>query len=255
MKNIFNVCTLFFVIVLISSHLISCGKSNPLETNIPIKELSLISEMTLPFTEPSGIAYSEKLKKIWIVSGGDQSIYVLDTNFNVENKLPYKGNDLEGITFDATDSTLWIIDEATKTITHLNRNGNILRQDQLTYTTNVVNKGPEGITIGKNHQLYLVNERDPSILLELDTAFNITQTYQLNFAKDYSDIMYDDSSETFFVLSDESEAFYRLNTKQEAQERYPLPNGGNEGLAYNREQKIFYIVNDATSTLSVFKLK
>jgi uncharacterized protein YjiK len=252
MKSIFNKSHLLLYLILIGSMNVSCKNANSSETNIPQKGLQLISEIDLPFTEPSGLAFSETLQKMWVVSGGDQHIYMLDTAGNIEKKLNYKGTDLEGIAFDVTDSTLWIIDEATKEIVHLDLDGNVLFHKEETYSS-TPNKGPEGITIGKDHTIYIVNERDPSVLFELDSTYEITQFYPLNFALDYSDISYNQTTDTFWILSDESNAFFSWSKQQGVIEKYLLPNSKNEGIAFDRMRNIFYIVNDATGKLSFYR--
>jgi uncharacterized protein YjiK len=252
MKNIYRAFRRFLFFILVGIAGVCCNKQKSTESDFPRIELQLISVKVLPFTEPSGIAFSESMQKMWIVSGGDQHIYMLDTAGNVEKKLSYTGIDLEGISFDATDSTLWIVDEGTKEVVHLDRKGNVLFRKIVEYTT-LPNKGPEGITLGKNHEIYIVNEREPGILFELDSTYSLSKSYQLNFALDYSDISYDLSTDSFFILSDESGAFYQWNKQQGVINVYPLPNMKNEGIAYNRQRNLFYIVNDETAELYFFK--
>ena len=231
-----------------------CDKSNSSDATPLDSRLALVSEIELPFTEPSGIAYSEKLNRLWVVSGGDQKIYVLDTAGNVEKKLLFTGVDLEGITFDATDSTLWVVDEATHEISHLDLDGNVLFQKSVPYSSSP-NKGPEGITIGKDHRIHILNERDPSVLYELDATCEIVNSYQLDFALDYSDVSYDSSLDSFFIISDESQAFFVWSKKQGVTDRYFLSNAKNEGMAFDQKRSVFYIVNDAMSTLTIYARK
>jgi uncharacterized protein YjiK len=255
MKNIYKAHHLLCSLLLLGMIDISCNKANYSKAGIPQKELQLILEMNLPFTEPSGLAFSEVLQKMWVVSGGNQHVYMLDMNGRVEKKLKYKGVDLEGIAFDATDSTLWVIDESTKQLSHLDLDGHVLIQKQILYSTKKINKGPEGITIGPKHLIYIVNERDPSLLIRLDHDFKIEYSYQLNFASDYSDITYDSSSNSFFILSDESKAFFLWNEQQGVICKYLLPNTKNEGIAFDQKRGVFYIVNDATAQLYIYKIK
>jgi uncharacterized protein YjiK len=249
MKNIFNV-QLFAVFC--SFLFASQGGSNVQKPDVPQKIITLITEIRLPFSEPSGIAWSEHLQKLWVVSGGDQHIYMLDADGNVEKRLRFTGTDLEGITFDAIDSTLWIIDEATKEITHLDLDGNVLYQKRLNYSSHR-NKGPEGIAIGKDHRLYVLNERNPSVLFELDSNCSIARSYQLDFAKDYSDVVYDDSSNSFFILSDESKAFFKWDPMRGVTATYALPHRSNEGIAYDRKRGVFYIVNDKKARMYIYQ--
>lgn len=256
MKSIFSGRRILFGAVLCCIVCASCRNSHSSEPSLPTGELVLISDIVLPFPEPSGIAYSGVLHRLWVVSGGsNQHIYTLDTNGIVERRLFYKGTDLEGIAFDETDSTLWVIDEDTKILSHLDLDGILLSQKQLMYTTVEINKGPEGITIGQGHTFYILNQREPSVLFELDSAFNIGSTYQLDFAPDYSDITYDSSSDSFFILSGASAEFFTWTKRQGATIKYPLPEIANEGIAYDRERDVFYIVNDASAHLYLYRRK
>jgi uncharacterized protein YjiK len=254
MKSIFNARILILFMLLFGSINLSCNKSHPSDSSIPSRELILVSEVILPFTEPSGICYSESLQKLWVVSGGDQTIYMLDINGNVEKELPYTGTDLEGIAFDSVDSTLWIIDEATKKVSHLDCDGKVLFHKHISYSS-TENKGPEGITIGKNHMLYIINERDPCVLLRLDSNCVIEKTYPLDFASDFSDLTYDASGGSLYLLSDESRELYLWNESQGVIFRYPLETTGNEGVAIDEKRNIFYIVNDPSAKLLIYREK
>ncbi|RPI03790.1 MAG: hypothetical protein EHM64_11780 [Ignavibacteriae bacterium] len=252
MKNISDVHHLFLAVCFIGLAGFSCQKAGPTETDVPKKELQLRSAITLPFTEPSGIAFSESMQKMWVVSGGDQHIYRLDTAGHVEYQLAYKGTDLEGIAFEPADSTLWIVDEASKEIVHLDLNGNVLFRKALSYQSNP-NKGPEGITIGRDHALFIINESDPSVMFQLDSTYSIAKTFTLNFASDYSDVTYEPMTDSFYILSDESNGFYSWNTQQGALMKYVLPDSKNEGIAFDRTRNRFYIVNDASAKLAVYQ--
>jgi DNA-binding beta-propeller fold protein YncE len=255
MKNISNGCSALFLSFLCCVACGSCRNSHSSETSLPTEELVFVADIPLPFPEPSGIAYSESLQKLWVVSGGsNQHIYVLDTNGIVERRLFFSGTDLEGIAFDEIDSTLWVIDEDTKRISHLDLDGNLLAQKYLSYDA-IPNKGPEGITIGQGHTFYILNQRDPSVLYELDSVFQIAHSYPLGFAPDYSDIAYDSSSDSFFILSGASAEFFAWTKQQGAKIKYSLPDIGNEGIAYDRKRNFFYIVNDASGYLSIYRKK
>jgi uncharacterized protein YjiK len=253
MKNIYKTHHLLFFLLFLGLIGTLCNKTSYSQAHIPQKELRLISEINLPFTEPSGLAFSEAMQKMWVVSGGNQHVYMLDTIGRVEKKLKYKGVDLEGIAFDATDSTLWVIDECTKEISHLDLDGNVLFKKQIIYHSKKVNKGPEGITIGKNHAIYIINERHPSVLFELDSTYSIARIYPLDFARDYSDVSYEPLTDSFFILSDESNAFFSWNKQQGVINKYLLPNSKNEGIAFDQTRNLFYIVNDATAKLYFYR--
>jgi uncharacterized protein YjiK len=228
---------------------IVCKTSSQPKPARVVKKPILFLEVTLPFSEPSGIAWSNELQSMWVVSGADQHVYRLDTNGIVTQRLPFAGTDLEGIVFDERDSTLWVVDEALKEIFHLDLKGSILLRRELSYSSKKKNKGPEGITIGSDYVIYIINERNPSILLQLDSNYSMNSSIRLDFALDYSDLTYDKFSDTFFILSDESKAFYSWTKQRGVLCTYVLPNRKNEGIAFDRKRHRFYIVNDETSKL------
>ncbi|MBN1398915.1 MAG: SdiA-regulated domain-containing protein [Bacteroidetes bacterium] len=249
MKSIFRISAAAAVIV---QYCLSADLPDKEKAEVQTKKLILVSEIILPFTEPSGIAWSDRMQNMWIVSGGDQHIYRLDAGGSVIQRLPYIGTDLEGIAFDETDSTLWLVDEREKEIIHLSLDGFVLLEKKLPYGAKK-NKGPEGITIGPKNRMYVINESDPSILMQLNENYDINWTIALNFASDYSDISYDKNSGMFFIISDKSEAFFSWTLERGILCKYILPNDKNEGIAYDNNHKIFYIVNDKISKLYFYK--
>jgi uncharacterized protein YjiK len=90
-------------------------------------------------------------------------------------------------------------------------------------------------------------------LFELDSTYSIARTYPLNFALDYSDVLYEPLTDSFFILSDESKAFFSWNKQQGVINKYLLPNSKNEGIAFDRTRNLFYIVNDATAKLYFYR--
>lgn len=254
MKNIYKLPCLFAVMIGCSVSIPGCEK-NSSDANSPGSNgLTLLFETTLNFGEPSGIAFSKSMNKLWVVSGDDQHVYMIDTSGAIQKKLPYIGEDLEGIAFDQRDSSLWVVDEATFMISHLTGEGALLHQIQLTYPTQTPNKGPEGITIGENQNLCIINERDPSIVITLNNSFAIASIDTINFALDYSDIWHV-SADTFLVISDESKAIFLWSKSLGLINKYSLPNGKNEGIAFDQKNKLLYIVNDETAKLYCYSIE
>lgn len=252
MKNIYKQIALSF---LIGFFLATSGcEKNSSDTNGSSTDgLTLVFETTLKFGEPSGIAFSRSMNRLWVVCGDDQHVYMIDTNGAVQKKLSFTGSDLEGISFDQRDSTLWVVDEATKQLSHLDLDGKLLHQISLTYQTQLSNKGPEGITIGENNRLCIINERDPSIMVQLESDFTIYSVDTLTFAADYSDLWYV-SPDTFLIVSDESEAIFLWSKTRGIIRKYPLPDDKYEGIAFDQNNSLIYIVNDETAKLSCYSI-
>jgi DNA-binding beta-propeller fold protein YncE len=253
MKNIYKLISLSTIIIGWFLAASGCEKNSSDANGSGANGLTLLFETTLNFGEPSGVAFSKSMNKLWIVSGGDQHVYMVDTSGAIQKKLSFIGTDLEGITFDPIDSTLWVVDEATKMISHLSLDGTLLRQVHLSYATQTLNKGPEGITIGENKSFCVINEKDPSIIVKMNSNFDILSIDTLNFAQDYSDIWYV-SADTFLIVSDESEAVYLWSKSKGIIKKYLLPNTKNEGIALDEQNNIAYVVNDANAKLYCYRL-
>jgi uncharacterized protein YjiK len=254
MTNIFKTAMSIFLLAMALVLIHGCKNHSTTITSSG-KNVTLVSEIILPIGEPSGITYSPAMNKLWVVAGGDQHVYRLDTSGSIEQQLPFTGTDLEGITFDERDSTLWVVDEEVKEIVHLNLLGEVLFRKNLLYSTGIKNKGPEGITLGPDHLLYIINERDPSIILHLDSTFEIASMDTIAFASDYSDISYSGQSDSFFIISDESRGLFVWSASKGISEQFALPDAHNEGVAFDPNQNILFIVNDATAKFYRYALK
>lgn len=252
MKNIYKLIALSIIIGW-SPAISGCEKNSSDANGHETASLRLLFKTTLNFGEPSGIAFSPSMNKLWVVSGKDQHVYMIDTSGAIQKKLSFTGSDLEGISYDQRDTTLWVVDEATKQISHLDLDGKLLHQMYLTYQTQLSNKGPEGITIGENNRLCIINERDPSIIVQLESDFTVRSVDTLSFAADYSDLWYV-SQDTFLIVSDESEAIFLWSRSRGVIRKYPLQNSKNEGIAYDQNNSLIYIVNDETATLSCYSI-
>lgn len=228
-----------------------CKMSNHFESADP--SLKLIASYDIKISEPSGITFNNDYTAFWIVDGGDQVVYKTDLEGRILEKLNYEGNDLEGICFDRRDSSLWLAEERKRELVQLDLKGNVLRR-VATDITGKKNKGIEGLTHdGKD--FYVVNEQEPVSIMQLDNLFKVSHEYNVDFAKDLSDVDYDKQSGCFFLLSDESKAIYIWNPKSGMTKEYALPFSKGEGIAVNSSLKTIYIVNDELNTLYVFQYK
>jgi len=73
--------------------------------------LKLIGEYTLSIPEPSGLTFHHNYARLWTVSDNTNHIYAISLDGNVLQELRYEGNDLEGIVFDSTGNSLWVVEE------------------------------------------------------------------------------------------------------------------------------------------------
>ncbi|MEA1972169.1 MAG: SdiA-regulated domain-containing protein, partial [Candidatus Cloacimonadota bacterium] len=100
---------LLYLIILL--YLIGCNLSESAEPNPPIYSLIYESNIEIDVPEPSGLTYDSNTNTLWTVSDHSGKIYQLDLNGNVLQILPFVGEDLEGIAYDYTNNSFWVIEE------------------------------------------------------------------------------------------------------------------------------------------------
>ncbi|MFH1194793.1 MAG: SdiA-regulated domain-containing protein [bacterium] len=242
------------LVVLFLSLSICCTQKNVKSKNE--SKLKLISEIKLQIPEPSGLAISDDGKFLWTVSDENNTIYAFSFEGKILRSIKLRGKnlDLEGITV-VDDTTIAVIYERLRTVVLINHEGKVLKSKKLDLHGEE-NSGIEGITYDReSRKFYLVNEKQPQLLIELDNDLNIIKKTTLNFAADYSAIEYDDSLAVLWMLSDEDQTLFECNTEGKVINSYKLNIEQPEGVAVdNKNQKIF-IVSDPTSKFYIYSKK
>lgn len=231
--------------------------SNPVKASDPdtAKHLKLISTHPLQIPEPSGLALDTGGCHLWTVSDRTNRVYKIDLSGATLDTLLYVGEDLEGVAHNSTDGTLWVVEERQREIVQLDTLGNEILRRQIPVKQKRANKGLEGITFNsRTRTLFVVNQKSPKLLLEIDTDLTLRNKYKLTFAKDYSAIAYDERADLLWILSDASQALWQCDLIGHEIEKYIVDVRKSEGLAINAEKKLLYLVSDSDSELSIFKL-
>ncbi len=213
--------------------------------------LKLVHTFNLKIPEPSGIAiYNNHL---FIVSDKNGTIYKCTLRGATIEKIRSKNSDLEGITIDPVSKQLIVVNEAKRTLIYLNFEGTFMKEQRIKGNQKKSNSGLEGICYDTSkNSMYVLNEKAPKQLLELNSKGEITTKTNLNFSNDVSGICYDKNTNSFWVVSDESKAIYQISKKGILQKKYKTGIVKGEGIAiYNN--KIF-VVSDALKKLYVFEI-
>ena len=238
---------------LIGVFLISC-KPDIVKGQNQQEELELISIFNLDIPEPSGLTVSKDEDQLYIVSDDTGNIYQTTLNGAVITEIPLGLKDLEGITFNSELDQFYVVSEKLRKVYTLDLIGNEIGSFKISGKQKEKNSGLEGICYREDNQhLYLVNEKHPKRVLEIDLENNRIESYKISFAKDISGIDFDPNSKTFWIVSDESRKVYQTNEYFEIIQSYSIPVKKAEGIAISKKGLI-YIVSDAMETLSVFKL-
>jgi uncharacterized protein YjiK len=235
---------------LISAAVLASGTS--LAADASLKTLHLVATHPLTISEPSDLALDETGKILWTVTNKPAKVYQLDVEGNVTKTLNYAGQDLEGIAYDPASRTLWVTEERTREIVHLTLNGDVLDRTSLDLPGKP-NHGPEGITLDDHGRMFVVNEKQPGLFLELNKDHAIATRLPLSFAGDYSGITWDRKKGCFWIVSDESQTLFLWSKAKGVIGQFPLGFPKAEGIAVDEATKTVYVVSDAENKLYVYR--
>ena len=243
----------YLLIVLLAIFIFfGCARDNPETiTNPPnIQKIYPINTYTLTIPEPSGIAYNSKNNSLMVVSDGYPNIYEIGFTGITLNTIIATGSDMEGITLSKNCDTIYVVEEKKKVVTAFNLNGVKL----YSFSANVAtsdNSALEGITINKTtNTLYVINEKDPRMILGYN---NLTEIWRktIDYASDISDIYYEESTNCFWLISDESAKIMKLSITGELLKEWEIPFTKGEGITIVVDK--IYVVNDLDGKLYVFQ--
>jgi len=246
-------CTLLLIICCEG---FTCGRSapdSPVEIIPPAStSLSLIASYDLGAfaAEPSAIVYSAKKNSFLVVSDSHPMIYEIDSRGTLLSTVSVASTDLEGISISQTNDTVYIAEEKNRMITSYRSNGTKLSSFTVDVAT-IPNNALEGVAVGKNGNLFVLNEKLPGLLLEYTPAGTELRRIPLSFASDYSDLTYDAGEDRLWFISDESMKVIKTDMNAAPVAQWSLPFTKGEGISIVRDT--VYIVNDADAKLYVFR--
>ncbi len=243
--------------------------------------------------EPSGLVLSNKGNTLWTVSDDTNKIFKISLTGQLKKKKSFTipDTELEGITLIDNGQTLVVVKESQnelimislKTQKVINRK----KLDQISgykkiahyFPAETKNKGLEGITWNPvNGNIFVLKEGEPGLLIEISSDLKHIIKYQLLNEKngfcddkisaeaiDYSDIVYDDSIDQFWIISDRAKRLFlydwasnrviqsmKLSYTEKGQ--YKEINKA-EGIALATNNNRLYIVSDESARLYVFDIR
>ena len=244
MRKIPLLITALFLIAIISCK----EKEQP-----PEKPLTYIGAYAISVPEPSGLVMTQDNKGFWTISDETSTIYRLDNEGIVVQTIIVEGIDFEGITL-IDDTTLVILQERTREMVFLDTSGTELKRIKLDLEGEL-NSGPEGIAFNpKNRHFYILNEKKPSLFVELDEQLNIIRKDTLKFCKDVSGLYFDEANQILWMLSDESQLVIKTDLNGKLLEKIDITIAQPEGITLSEDGRNLYIVSDNKETLYVFKV-
>ena len=153
------------------------------------------------------------------------------------------------------DSTLAIVLEREREVVVLDTSGNELNRVKLPFEGEA-NSGLEGITYNPNNgHFYLLNEKKPSLLIEINNKFEVLDVDTLKFAKDVSGIYLDVENNVLWMLSDENQIIVKTDLHGNVIEKVDVNIVQPEGITIDKKGKRLYVVSDNRETLYVFEFR
>lgn len=224
-------------------------------------ELQQISVHDVDFNDPSGLTLDVSGDFLWSVSS-ERGGHIYRLSFEGESLavLPYKGDDMEGITMNPNDSTLWIAEERLRQVIQFDTLGNLLQVVDVPVEEINENDGLEGISINpENNHLFVLNEKNPRAFIELNEQFDLVRYEEIDFdppfvMTDISGLFFDDSNREFWIVSDESKKIVVTDFDLNPKKYFLLDREKFEGVAVDFSSNRVYLVNDEENKLYVYEL-
>ncbi|GHV72392.1 hypothetical protein FACS1894201_01290 [Bacteroidia bacterium] len=207
-------------------------------------------------SELSGLCFTKNKASFMAVSDRGIIYEISKTDFKAR-KLPFLGtNDLEGITTNTATDEVYVIDEAENTVYKLSADEKSLtRVVKINIPNPVHNKGLEGISYG-NDTLYIVNQAEPTRLVKYCLTTKTTAYIDVAFADYLSDICFDDSDNTLWIVDSKSKKVFHCDLKATVLGTQPIAYIAQaEGIAVDRAAGYMWIGCDISSKLYKIKIK
>ncbi|TVQ10095.1 MAG: T9SS C-terminal target domain-containing protein [Balneolaceae bacterium] len=223
--------------------------------------IRLLSVVDLQIKDPSGLALDANPDRLWTVS--DESggrVYLISLSGEIISELFYSGDDMEGITYDPVSETLWIVEERLRQIVQLGPSGQVLQRISVDIGQEIENDGPEGIAINSlTGHMYVANEKNPMVIMELDTGLEIISVTHINFEggfamSDISGLFHEPERDELWILSDISQKIVVTDTGLNPIRWYHLDVNKPEGIAVDMNRRRVYIVSDQDDKLYTYEL-
>lgn len=245
---------MFLITILLSALIISCSGDKKIELlNETDSRLELVGKYKLSIREPSGLTLSSDGEFLWTVSGEYNSLYKITKNGKIVDSVRISGADLEGIEV-LENNYICVVTERDRGVLLYTPELKLKRRVLLDVSKEE-NAGIEGIAHNPETGItYILNEKKPGLLIEINDKFSIVKRKKLNFAKDYSGLEIDVANNHLWIISDESQLLVKCDLEGNPIDFYKVDIPQIEGIAIDFNKKLIYLVSDNTEMLYVFRL-
>ena len=217
----------------------------------PQNDLELIAKYRLDIPEPSGLTINSSGTFLYTVSDATNKVYKMSLTGTKLQTFSYIGNDLEGVS-TYKGNKLLLAEEKTKEIVAFDLSTGGVKKHPIAYQNNELNSGLEGVAYNFNDgTMFILNEKNPGLLMKLRPNFTIIETYVLDFASDYSGVFYDNILNKLWIVSDQNKTINKCTLTGELLKSYTTTKKKLEGIAVTNDK--IYVVSDLKENLYVYK--
>ncbi len=173
----------------------------------------LLASYEIKVQEPSGLAYDPERGVLLVVSD-EGGFFALTKKAQIVESHSSPRGDLEGIAYDPARGLIYIAEERERRIFVLNRRGEVLRSFRIDLAgyNRPDNEGIESLTLDtRRGHLFLVKERNPFFVMELDREGNPLRTFKVEGISNLSGIHYVERTGHFLLLSRGSQKVLEVN--------------------------------------------
>jgi uncharacterized protein YjiK len=188
---------------------------------------------------------------LYTVSDSHSKIYEIEPDGDTDTYLDIDVDDLESIGFDPGSGEFVVGDEGSGKVWFVDDDGDGHDSIEIDGAEDG-NSGIEGLVVTPAGHLFVVKEKDPIVIYELDTAGNLLASDEVDFAGDLSGITYNPLDGHLYVLSDQDQALFRLTSSLVPDRGWTLPVDKPEGLAF--DGNTLYVVSDSEDRIYTFSL-
>lgn len=207
----------------------------------------------LTVDEPSGLAYNHNSGTLFTHNDGSVSnIYEISTSGALLNTITVQGVDFEGIAFNATYDTIYVVEEANWKIVTYTLSGTMISEIVVNHEAGQVD-GLEGIAIDHtNGHIFVLHEKNNPELIELTSSGQEISRVPLTFSSDVSGITIHPVWQTLFILSDEGYSLNEVTKSGEHLRSWYIPLDQAEGVTFGADEHTLYMAADRGNKLYEF---
>lgn len=211
--------------------------------------------MDIEISEPSGITLDIDGSHLYCVSDPpDNRVYRLDMEGGLLGMLNFQGEDLEGISFDPRDNSVWVVDEERSEIVHLSLSGNELSRTRLDHLIPDNSSGLEGIVLRPGQQdIFVVKQKDPPAIIYVDSTLATSAYKKLDFTSDITGICEGRGVDELILISSGEKRLYEWSWEMGVLASYRFGVKQAEGVVYDSTSSTLYIVCDDESRLYTYQ--